>query len=279
VTGTTGTLPALLLQTKLYLYTSYALGARIPRDTIPAASFWDTASPYHYLRVERRRGHDFAIYGGEDHKTGQRDDTRAAFARLARQFRRLVPGADITHQWSGQVIETNDGLPFIGQTAENQFAATGFAGNGMTFGTLSAMMAVDAMLGRKNPWQRLFAPDRRKLRGGTWDYLRENKDYPFYLVRDWLAGGEGRSLRALRRGEGKILQLQGRKVAAYRDDAGKVTLRSPVCTHLQCIVAWNSAERTWDCPCHGSRFQPTGEVISGPAEEPLPPWPDPPEKE
>jgi Rieske Fe-S protein len=103
------------------------------------------------------------------------------------------------------------------------------------------------------------------------DYLRENKDYPFYLVRDWLGGTEGDSLEAVPRGEGKILHLDGRKVAAYRDNDGHVTLCSPVCTHLGCIVAWNSAERTWDCPCHGSRFQPTGEVIAGPAEEPLRP--------
>ncbi len=269
--GTTGLLPATLFQTKLYLYTTYAFSARIPRGLVPAGSYWDTSDPYNYLRVEPRRGFDLAIYGGEDHKTGQRANTGAAFARLEKRFRKLVPSADITHYWSGQVIATNDGLPYIGETAKHQFVATGFAGNGMTFGTLGAMMAVDAMLGRRNPWQDLFAVDRRKLRGGTWNYLKENKDYPYYLVRDWLAGSEGRSLRALRRGQGKILQLGGRKVAAYRDDAGRVTLRSPVCTHLGCIVRWNPAERTWDCPCHGSRFQPTGEVIAGPAEQPLAP--------
>jgi len=251
------------------LYTSYALGARIPRGLIPVASFWDTGDPYDYLRVESRRGDDFAIFGGEDHKTGQKTDTGRAFARLEKRFLDIAPTAEITHRWSGQVIETNDGLPFIGETAENQFAATGFSGNGMTFGTLGAMMAVDAMRGQKNPWQKLFAVNRKTLRGGTWDYLVENKDYPFYMVRDWLGGSEGKSLRGLRRGDGKILRLHGKKVAAYRDDAGKVTLCSPVCTHLQCIVGWNPAERTWDCPCHGSRFKPTGEVISGPAEEPL----------
>jgi Rieske Fe-S protein len=90
------------------------------------------------------------------------------------------------------------------------------------------------------------------------------------MVRDWLAKAEGKSLRSLRPGEGRILNLNGKKIAAHRDTGGKVTLCSPVCTHLQCIVAWNNAEQTWDCPCHGSRFKPTGEVISGPAEEPLP---------
>jgi Rieske Fe-S protein len=157
----------------------------------------------------------------------------------------------------------------IGETAEHQFVATGFAGNGMTFGTLGAMMAVDAMLKRPNPWRDLFDVDRKKLVGGTWKYLKENKDYPYYMVRDWLAGAEGTSLEELPRGTGRILNLDGKKVAAHRDDSGKVVLCSPVCTHLQCIVGWNHAEQTWDCPCHGSRFKPTGEVISGPAEEPL----------
>ncbi len=267
--GNTGVLPAAMFQTKLSLYTSYALGASIPSGFLPEAAFWDTGTPYDYLRVERREGCDYAIFGGEDHKTGQEADTVAAYARLEKRFRRHLPDVAIDHRWSGQVIETNDGLPFIGETAERQFIATGFSGNGMTFGTLGAMMAVDAMLRRKNPLQELFDVHRRKIFGGAWDYLRENKDYPYYMVRDCLAGPEAGSLGELGCSEGKILNLAGEKVAAYRDAQGQVTLCSAVCTHLQCIVGWNGAEQTWDCPCHGSRFKPTGEVISGPAEKSL----------
>jgi glycine/D-amino acid oxidase-like deaminating enzyme/nitrite reductase/ring-hydroxylating ferredoxin subunit len=267
--GRTGTPAALLFQSRLSLYTSYALGARVASGLAPAACFWDTGDPYRYLRVEPRRGGDYAVYGGEDHKTGQVRDTRVRYDRLERTFRSLFPAARVEHRWSGQVISTNDGLPLIGETAPHQFVATGFAGNGMTFGTLGAMMAADSLLGRKNPWRELFDVHRAKVRGGTWDYLRENADYPYYLVRNWLARSEGKSVKALRRGQGKILNLGGKKVAAYRSDDGKVSLCSPICTHLQCVVDWNNAERTWDCPCHGSRFRPTGEVISGPAEEPL----------
>ena len=267
--GIAGLLGATLFQSKLALYSTYAIGARVPPGAMPEAAFWDTGDPYNYLRVERRRGHDYAILGGEDHKTGQQPDTRSAFAHLERRMLKLVPDAAIDHRWSGQVIETPDGLPFIGELVPHQFGATGFAGNGMTFGTLAGMMARDAVLKRKNPWTELFAPGRKKVMGGTWTYLSENKDYPYYLVRDWLGGAEGKSLRGLKRGHGKILHLDGRKVAAYRDDRGAVTLCSPVCTHLKCIVDWNDAEKTWDCPCHGSRFKPGGEVISGPAEEPL----------
>ena len=269
LTGNTGLMRAMVFQTKLALYTSYALGAKIPSGAAPAGLFWDTADPYHYLRIEPRRGYDYAIFGGEDHKTGQEADTAACYRRLEERFLGLFPAAVIDHRWSGQVIETNDGLPFIGETAERQFVATGFGGNGMTFGTLGAMMAVDACLKRKNPWQEIFDPHRAKIRGGTWEYLKENKDYPYYMLRDWTAAAEGNSLAALGRNEGKILELNGRKVAAYRDAGGKFSLCSPVCTHLKCIVGWNDAERTWDCPCHGSRFKPTGEVISGPAEEAL----------
>ena len=269
--GNSGTAAALLLQTKLALYTSYALGARLPADSMPVASWWDTSDPYYFLRVERRRGYDYAIFGGEDHKTGQEENTEAPYARLEKKFLSFAPRAQIDHRWSGQVIETNDGLPLIGETASRQFAATGFAGNGMTFGTLSAMMAVDAVLKRKNPWQDLFDIHRKKFRGGTLTYINENKDYPYYMLRDWLAKADGKSVEALRPGEGRILSLDSHKVAAYRGPNGQVSLCSPVCTHLQCIVGWNKAEKTWDCPCHGSRFKPTGEVISGPAEEPLKP--------
>jgi Rieske Fe-S protein len=139
----------------------------------------------------------------------------------------------------------------------------------MTFGTLGAMMARDAVLGRKNPWAEVFDIHRTHLRGGTWDYVKENKDYLYYLVRDRLAGPEGRSLRGLRPGQGKILEIDGERHAAYRDAKGVVTLRSPYCTHMGCVVNWNDAESTWDCPCHGSRFKATGDVLAGPAESPL----------
>ena len=171
-------------------------------------------------------------------------------------------------RWSGEVIETADGLPYIGEMTEDQFVATGFAGNGMTFGTLAAMMARDAVQKRRILGC-LFDVHRKKVLGGAWDYLRENKDYPYYLPRDWLGGAEEKSLRTLHRNEGKIVRLNGKKVAAYKDAQGKLLLRSPVCTHLKCIVGWNDAEKTWDCPCHGSRFSVSGEVPSGPAEEPL----------
>jgi len=262
---------ATLFQTKLSLYTSYALGGRVPSGTLPEALFWDTRDPYDYLRIDRHRDFDYLIYGGEDHKTGQKKQTQRAYARLLGRLKKIIPEARVDHRWSGQVICTPDGLPYIGENAEHQFVATGYCGNGITFGTVAAMMARDWVTGRKNPWTDLFAVDRKKIKGATWNYIRENKDYPYYMIKDRIARPEAESVREIKRGEGAVVGSRGKKRAVFRDRNGDLHQLSPVCTHLGCLVRWNAAESTWDCPCHGSRFKPTGEVIAGPAEEALAP--------
>jgi Rieske Fe-S protein len=269
--GLASTISATLLQTKLSLYTSYVLGARVPPEALLEALFWDTREPYDYLRVDRYPSFDYVVYGGEDHKTGQSKATTKPHARLLARLKKIIAKAKIDHRWSGQVICTPDGLPYIGENAERQFVATGYGGNGITFGTVAAMMARDWATGRENPWADLFAVNRKKLKGAAWNYLRENKDYPYYMIKDRLARAEADSVRELKPGDGMIVGSRGKKIAAFRDRNGKIHRLSPVCTHLGCLVRWNPAESTWDCPCHGSRFKPTGEVIAGPAEKPLTP--------
>jgi Rieske Fe-S protein len=188
---------------------------------------------------------------------------------LLSRLKKIIPKAKIDHRWSGQVICTPDGLPYIGENAEHQFVATGYCGNGITFGTVGAMMARDWIVGRKNPWTELFAADRKKVKGATWNYIRENKDYPYYMIRDRFAGTEGKSLRGVPRGAGKVIDLNGQTAAVYRAPDGSTTKVSAICTHMACTVDWNEAEKTWDCPCHGSRFKTGGKVIAGPAESPL----------
>jgi nitrite reductase/ring-hydroxylating ferredoxin subunit len=134
---------------------------------------------------------------------------------------------------------------------------------------MAALMARDAFLGRPNPWAELFRVDRKPFHGGLWRFLQENVDFPYYLLRDRLARAESKPLQDVAPGQGMIVAHQGDKVAAYRDPSGALTLLSPVCTHLKCLVRWNDADRTWDCPCHGSRFAADGNVLSGPAEKPL----------
>ena len=267
--GKSGLLPATVLQSKITPYTSYVVAGWVKRGAVPEGLFWDTGDPYDYLRVDRRHDHDFVIFGGEDHKTGQVEQTTECFARLESRLKQILPDISVTHRWSGQVIETNDGLPYIGETSEGQFVATGFSGNGTTFGTLSAMMFADHVAGVASPWKDLFDPGRAKIRGGTWDYLKENASYPYYLIRDRFAGTGGKRLREVPRGAGEVIDVDGQPAAVYRGLDSKIHVRSAVCTHMGCYVHWNDGERTWDCPCHGSRFSTSGDVIGGPAEAPL----------
>ena len=162
-------------------------------------------------------GETFAIAGGADHKTGQVDDPARCYTEVEAWLTRLAPDARVTERWSGQVVETADFLPIIGTVAERQFIATGFAGNGMTFGTLAAVMARDAITGVTNPWQELFEIDRSVVSRGPWKYLTENVDYPYYLVRDRFAGVSKRSLRSIRRNSGEVVTVDGHIVAVVQE--------------------------------------------------------------
>jgi glycine/D-amino acid oxidase-like deaminating enzyme/nitrite reductase/ring-hydroxylating ferredoxin subunit len=267
--GQKGLIGATLFQTKLSLYTSYVLGADLPKGSAQEALCWDTHDPYDYLRIDSHPDRQYAIFGGDDVKTGQEKNSADVFSGLETRLRKLFPQAQIRHRWMGQVVETDDGLPFIGENASREFIATGYCGNGFTLGTLAAMMARDRYLDRDNPWFDLLRVDRKPFHGGLWRYLKENADYPYYLLRDRIASASDGALESLGTGEGRIVAVDGKKVAAYRDEQGKLTLLSPVCTHMKCLVRWNVTDRTWDCPCHGSRFHPDGAVLSGPAEASL----------
>lgn len=269
--GKTGLIYATLMQSKIYPYSTYVVQGTAPAGRIPDALLWDTNDPYYYTRLIPGEAADTVIFGGADHKTGQVVETEKQFAQVESTLLDQFPFVDVTGRWSGQVIETNDGLPYIGETAKHQFAATGFSGNGLTFGTLAGLMACDWVLGRENPWQKLFSVDRKNLWAGTWDYLKENIDYPYYMVQQWLTEGRSKAADRLGPGEGQVILRDGHRIACACDDKGVCHEVSAVCTHMGCLVRWNKAEQTWDCPCHGSRFSMTGEVIGGPAEAPLEP--------
>jgi len=272
IMGKDGLVSASLFQTKIAPYSSYVIGAKIPKGKYPEVSLWDTTDPYYYLRVDKGAKHDYAIFGGKDHKTGQVSDTEQCYSALEGLLLGMMPEAKIDHRWSGQVIETHDGLPFMGEIAENQFIATGYCGNGFTFGTTAALMARDWILKMENPWADLFSPSRKEIRaGGALEYVKENLDYPAYLIADRLKPLDPLSTAELKKGEGKVLELKGERVACSRDLKGNLHVVSAVCPHLGCIVRWNNGERTWDCPCHGSRFKDDGTLIAGPAEDSLKP--------
>jgi glycine/D-amino acid oxidase-like deaminating enzyme/nitrite reductase/ring-hydroxylating ferredoxin subunit len=283
VEATTTPLNRVALHTKLYPYRSYALAARLEQP-LPAGLYYDLDDPYHYVRTHPApgtSGSELLIVGGEDHKVGEASDTQACFARLESWARGRFALGPVVARWSGQVIEPADGLPYIGRNVASRhtWVATGFSGTGMTFGTLSGMVLTDLVLGRPNAWAQLFEPGRVKPAASAKDFVQENADVAFHWVADRLSRAQGASLADVPAGEGRILSVEGRKVAVYREPGGGCHAVSPVCTHLGCHVHWNGAERSWDCPCHGARFSPTGRVLNGPAMKDLPSRPLPPSGE
>jgi glycine/D-amino acid oxidase-like deaminating enzyme/nitrite reductase/ring-hydroxylating ferredoxin subunit len=252
---------------KMAPYRTYVIGALIPRGAVPPSLVWDTDDPYIYVRTTPLDdSHDVLIVGGEDHKTGQKDDAPDRFRRLEEWTRRRYPMVlSIAYEWSGQVMEPADGFAMIGPNpdgAENVYLATADSGQGMTHGTIAGMLLADLAVGKSNPWAELYDP-RRKSLGAIKEMVRENLNVAVQYG-DWLTPGES-SFDDIPRGEGRLVRMGAHKVAAYRDDKGLLHLRDATCTHLRCIVDWNSTEKSWDCPCHGSRFDPEGRVLNGPA--------------
>lgn len=257
------------IHTKQAPYMTYVIGARIPRGSVPQVLSWDTGDPYHYIRTHD----DFLIVGGEDHKTGQASDSPQRYARLEAWARARFPMMDAVElAWGGQVMETQDYLAFIGRNPmdhENIYVVTGDSGMGITHGTIAGMLLSDLILGRTNPWESLYDPSRVTLRAAG-DFARENSNMALQYA-DWLTGGDVESADEIPAGSGAIVRRGLEKLAVYRDEQGRLHERHAKCPHLGCIVHWNSAETTWDCPCHGSRFDRYGKVINGPANRDLAP--------
>jgi len=257
-----------VLQTKVAAYRSYVLALRLKSGALaPDGLFWDSEEPYHYIRSQTTSKGPVVLVGGEDHKTGQEPDTIARFEALLEFASRRFAVTSVAYRWSSQVFEPVDGLPSIGRAlgSPHVYVATGYSGTGMTLGTLAGMLNSDLILGRENPWQDLYDPNRVKAAASIVDYVKENLDFPVRLVGDRLKSAGAASLADVARGEGKIVDVAGEKTAVFRDEHGLLHAVSPVCPHMGCLVDFNGAEKTWDCPCHGSRFDKDGKVVCGPA--------------
>ena len=257
------------IHTKQAPYTTYVVSARVPRASVATALCWDTLDPYHYVRLDKPGG-DLLIVGGEDHKSGQADDPERRFANLETWLRERFPGArEIVHRWSGQVMETQDYLAFAGRNPgdEHTYVITGDSGMGMTHSTLGAIVITDLIHGAEVPWTKLYDPGRIKAKAAR-TFAKENANVAWQYAA-WLKGGDVDSFAEIRPGSGAVVRKGLHKIAAYRDPAGELHTLSARCTHLGCPVAWNPAQGTWDCKCHGSRFDAMGAVINGPANTPL----------
>ena len=255
-------------------YRTYAMAFTLPRGALPDALYWDLADPYHHVRLETGSGAtDHLIVGGADHKTGEADDASVRFEGLEAWARSLLPelGRE-THRWSGQVYEPIDHVGFIGRNPGNQnvYVATGDSGQGMTHGVVAALLIADLIAGRSNPWSELYEPARKPLRAAT-EFVSENLT-AVKNVAEYVAPGEIASEKDLAPGDGAIVRKGTSKIAADRNEGGGLHLFSARCTHLGCHLHWNSLEKCWDCPCHGSQFGIDGAVLQGPAIAPLEPY-------
>ena len=268
-----------ILHTKQAAYRTYVIGARVPRGSVPRGLYWDTAEPYHYVRlhevdsrIDSAQLEDILIVGGEDHKTGQDDDAGDPFKALEEWTRERFPMVkSIDFKWSGQVMEPVDSLAFIGRNpldADNVYVVTGDSGNGMTHGVIAGLLLAELIAGREHPWAELYDPSRRTLRA-LGEFAKENLNVAARYG-EWLQRGDVADVAEIRRGEGAIVRHGLGARAVHVDDQGRIHELSAVCPHLGCLVGWNSAEKTWDCPCHGSRFDGTGRVLNGPANVDLP---------
>jgi glycine/D-amino acid oxidase-like deaminating enzyme/nitrite reductase/ring-hydroxylating ferredoxin subunit len=262
------------IHTKQAPYTTYVIGARIEPGAVPTMLLWDApenlSDPYHYIRIEKRKEHDVLIVGGEDHKTGQQHDGVERWRRLEEWTRERFPIRDVEFHWSGQVMEPVDSLAFIGRNPGDKdiFIATGDSGMGMTHGTIAGMLITDLIMNRHNRWAELYDPSRKTLVAGK-DFAKENINVAAQYT-DLVTPGDVASVDEIALGEGAVIRKGMSKVAVYKDEGGKVHSVSAICVHLGCVVTWNGAEKTWDCPCHGSRFDCQGGVINGPANKDLP---------
>jgi glycine/D-amino acid oxidase-like deaminating enzyme/nitrite reductase/ring-hydroxylating ferredoxin subunit len=272
----------LAIHTKQAPYMTYVIGARVPAGSVTDALYWDTLKAYHYVRLQpmtgdddanNRHAYDILIVGGEDHKSGQASDTDLRHARLESWTRAHFPRVEeIEFTWAGQCMETIDGLAFIGRNpldADNVYVVTGDSGMGLTHGTIAGMLLTDLILGKQNPWATLYDPARKPVRAAG-NFAKENLNVAMQYV-DWITPSEVESVREIQPGSGAVLRRGLSKVAVYRDNKGKTHECSAVCPHLGCIVHWNAAEHSWDCPCHGSRFDEFGKVINGPSNTDLSP--------
>lgn len=265
------------LHTKMAAYQTYAVGIEIDDEQMDHSLFWDTEDPYHYVRTHRDHdGTPILIVGGEDHRTGQNDEEGAQWARLVRWAGdRMGARGRVRYRWSGEVHESHDGVAYIGRNpndSDNVFIVTGDCGNGLTHGTIAGVLLRDLVIGHRNPWADLYDPSRVNLR--TLSTFMSETALSTAPYADWVRSGDVESIQDIPHGEGAVIRDGITKIAAYKDPHGRIHCFSAVCPHLNGIVRWNSMEKTWDCPCHGSRFDRHGHVIHGPAPHGLKPLPD-----
>lgn len=252
-------------------YRSYVIAAILNDDNYPDALVYDMQDPYHYFRTHETDGQKYLIAGGHDHKTGH-GDPQQSLADLINYTKRCYEVKSIHAQWSAQYYVPADGLPYIGHlpgASNGIYTATGFSGNGMILGTVAAIVLSDLILKGQSSYESLFSPGRIKPVAGFTEMIKEGADVVGRFIGDRFGLEKIASVSEIPAGTGEIVTYNDQKLAVYKDPKGEIHALNPVCTHTKCIVQWNNSEKSWDCPCHGARFDPDGIVLTGPARADL----------
>lgn len=259
------------LHTAIYPHREYALAVKLKSGEYPEGIFWSTSSTTHpSLRSYDTADGRFLITVGYHHKVGQEDPEKDYFGDLEKNLRKNYDVEEVVYKWSAQHYKPADGLPYIGESSDdNIYIATGFSTDGLTYGVVSAMIFRDLLTGKENKWAETYKAKRFTPLKSAKPFIKENLNVLKEYLKDIPGKADAEMFSDVRKGEGKIVEMKDEKWAVHRDEDGKLCVASAVCTHMDCIVNWNNEEKTWDCPCHGSRFKPTGEVIEGPAFSPL----------
>jgi len=257
-----------LLHLRCAPWRSYAMAARLKNSEYPRHLYYDMNDPYNYYRTQIIDGKPYLVVGGFDHKTGHEVNTEQSFRELESLIRRHFDVQEITHKWSSQYYESADGIPYIGHLPghpEHVYVATGYGGNGITYSQVAALVLKSMLLNQEGPYTSLFNPNRIKPVAGFKSFISHNADVVKQFVGKWLSVDKMQELADLAPGDGKVVTFNDQKIALYKEANGSLHAINPACTHMKCSVAWNLAERTWDCPCHGARYSIDGTVLNGPA--------------
>ena len=262
-----------LLHFRAAPYRSYVLGLTLQKDDqYPDALGYDMEDPYHYYRTQIIDGQKYLVAGGEDHKTAHEENTENRFRNLEAYVRNYFDVKEVAFKWSSQYFQPADGLPYIGNLPGkkgNVFVATGYGGNGMMYSHIAAIMLTGIITEGNHKYKKLFDPNRVKPIAGFSEFVKEGADAVKQFITGKFSGEKIKELSDMAAGEAKLVKYEGNKIALFKDESHNVHAVNPSCTHIHCTVSWNTAERSWDCPCHGARFSCDGEVLTGPADRDL----------
>jgi glycine/D-amino acid oxidase-like deaminating enzyme/nitrite reductase/ring-hydroxylating ferredoxin subunit len=256
-----------LLHFRCAPYRSYAMAVKLKDDNYPNGLAYDMQEPYHYHRTQVIDGERYLIVGGEDHKTAHQEHTETCFGHLGAYIQKHYAVDSIPFRWSSQYFEPSDGLAYIGKlpgAPDHVYVATGYSGNGITYSHIAAITLSDLIVRGDSDFKEVFDPRRAKPAAEFTRFIKENVDVVKEFVARRFEAQKIKGLVDLAPGEGRLVKFEGHNLALYKDEQGGIHALDPVCPHAYCMVGWNSAEKSWDCPCHGSRFSVDGEVLTGP---------------